>query len=371
MSRAWTSVLRQRHLPDPGLLLAVGGLLLIGVVMVFSASVVRAAVDPGDPYNYLKRQAVFAVLGLAAMYLISRVDYRRWSGLARLGLIVCLVLLVVVLIPGVGVVRNGARRWIGLGPATFQPSEFMKFGIVIYLAHYLSQVRDLKHWRSLIFPFGVMGLTFALIMAEPDMGTSLSIAGTVFVMLFAGGMQLSHLGLLGTAGTIAVTYYAFSEEYRRKRMFTFLNPEHDPLGASYQVLQGLYALASGHLFGVGLGRSRQKFWYLPEPHTDYIFAIIGEELGFLGVGLVLLLFLLFAWRGYRIAAAAPDRFAALLATGITTMITLQAVMNIAVVTSSMPATGIPLPFLSYGGSSLVVTLAGVGILLGISRWAEP
>lgn len=361
---------RQRRAPDPALILVVGGLLLIGIVMVFSASVVRAAVDPGDPYNYLKRQAVFALLGIGAMYLFSRIDYWHWSRWARPALILCLLLLVAVLVPGIGVERNGARRWIGFGPLQFQPSEFMKFGIVIYLAHYLSQVRSLRHWRALILPFALLGATFVLIMAEPDMGTSLSIAGTVFVMLFAGGMELLHMGILGTLGTVAVTFYAFSAEYRRKRLFTFVNPEHDPLGASYQILQGLYALASGHLFGVGLGRSRQKFWYLPEPHTDYIFAIIGEELGFLGAGLVLALFLLFAWRGYRIAAGCPDRFSFLLATGVTTMITLQALMNIAVVTSSMPATGIPLPLISYGGSSLVVTLAGVGILLGISRYAS-
>lgn len=369
MGSGQMAILRQRHGPDPGLLLAVGGLLLIGVVMVFSASVVRAAELGGDPYNYLKRQAAFAALGLGALYVCSRIDYwhwERWAGPALLG---CLGLLAAVLIPGVGVMVNGAQRWIGFGPLQFQPSEFIKFGSVIYLARYLARVRSLQDWRRLVLPFGLLGLIFGLIMAEPDMGTALAIAGTVFILLFAGGMTPGHLLLMGALGTAAVTFYAFSAEYRRRRLFTFLDPGHDPLGASYQVLQGLYALGSGHLFGVGLGMSRQKYWYLPEPHTDYIFAIIGEELGFLGAALVLALFLLFAWRGYRMAAAAPDRFSSLLATGITTMITLQAVMNVAVVTSSMPATGIPLPLISYGGSSLVVTLAGVGILLGVSRYA--
>lgn len=357
-----------RRSGDPALILAVASLLLIGVVMVFSASVARAAAQLGDPFNYLKRQAVFAALGLGAMWLTARVPYPQWRRIARPLLLAGLVLLVLVLIPGIGQVRNEARRWIGFGPLSFQPSEFMKFAIVVFMADYLAGVRSLSRIQSLLVPGAVLGLVFVLIMLEPDMGTALAISGTVFVMLFAAGAEMSHLGGLFVLGGAAATYYAFSAEYRRARILNFLNPERDPLGSSYQVLQGLYALASGHLFGVGLGRSRQKFWYLPEPHTDYIFAIIGEELGFLGAVVTLCLFLLFTWRGLRIAATAPDRFSSLLATGITTMIALQAVMNIAVVTSSMPATGIPLPFLSYGGSSLVVTLAGVGILLGVSRY---
>nr|PZN44769.1 MAG: putative lipid II flippase FtsW [Bacillota bacterium] len=336
--------------------------------MVFSASMARAEDQMGDPFSYLKRQTLFVALGLGVMWLTSRVPYRQWRRLARPLLLVGLVLLILVLIPGIGQVRNEARRWIGFGPASFQPSEFMKFAIVLFMADYLAGVRDFRRLRSLILPGAVLGLVFVLIMLEPDMGTALAIAGTVFVLLFAAGAELWHLAGLSLAGAAAATYYAFSADYRRARILNFLNPERDPLGSSYQVLQGLYALASGHLFGVGVGRSRQKFWYLPEPHTDYIFAIIGEELGFLGALVTLLLFLLFTWRGYRTAAAAPDRFASLLATGITTMIALQAVMNIAVVTASMPATGIPLPFISYGGSSLLVTLAGVGILLGVSRY---
>lgn len=353
---------------DAGVVLAVGALLLLGVVMVFSASAVRAADQFGNPYYYLVRQSAFAALGLVAMSITARIDYRWWRRLAWPILLVCLALLVVVLIPGVGMVVNGARRWIGLGPLSFQPSEFMKFGMVIFVADHLARAGDqVRRWRTLLVPLAVLGLTFGLIMLEPDLGTSLSIAGTVYILLFLGGADLGHLAALAAVGTAAVTYYALSAEYRRDRLLTFLDPQRDPLGDSYQVLQGLYALASGHLWGLGLGRSRQKFWYLPEPHTDYIFAIVGEELGFLGASLVVWLFFLFAWRGYRIAARAPDRFGALLAAGVTTMIVLQALMNIAVVTSSMPATGIPLPLISYGGSSLVVTLAGVGILLGVSR----
>lgn len=213
----------------------------------------------------------------------------------------------------------------------------------------------------------MLGLVFFLIMLEPDLGTALAIAGTVLIMLFTAGVPVSWMAGLGIVGGLGATYYAFSADYRIERLRTFLDPWRDPLGESYQVIQALLGLGSGHLFGVGLGRSRQKFWYLPEPFTDYIFAILGEELGFIGAALVILLFLVFAWRGYRIAAKAPDRFACLLAVGITTMIVLQAAMNMAVVTASIPATGVPLPFLSYGGSSLMVTLAGVGILLSVSR----
>ncbi|BDG60758.1 putative lipid II flippase FtsW [Caldinitratiruptor microaerophilus] len=359
---------RQRRDVDAGLVLAVGALLLLGIVMVFSASVARAAADLGDPFNYLKRQSLFAIGGLAVMWLVARVDYWHWARWSRIVLLVGIALLVVVLIPGVGMGRGDVRRWIGVGPLAFQPSEFMKFAIVVFMADYLARVGRLQSLRELLLPGAILGVVFVLIMLEPDLGTAISIAATVYVMLFAAGARPLHLGSLLAAGAAAATYYAFSADYRRARILNWLNPARDPLKESWQVLQGLYALGSGHLFGVGLGRSRQKYWYLPEPHTDYIFAIIGEELGFLGSLLVILLFLLFAWRGLRIAASAPDRFSCLLATGVTSMITLQAIINVAVVTASIPATGIPLPLLSYGGSALVVTLAGVGILLGVSRY---
>lgn len=360
---------RQRRPLDAGLVLIVAALLGIGVIMVYSASVVRAAYSLGDGMTYLKRQALNGAVGLTAMFIVAHIDYWHWPRWARLALLAGIALLVLVLIPGIGIERNFARRWIGYGPAQFQPSELMKYGFVLYMADYLARKKDnIRTWQGFLGPLPILGVVFVLIMAEPDMGTAMSLAGTVFIMLFIGGANLLHLGGLGLLGAASATYYALSEEYRYDRILNFLNPWRDPQGDSYQVVQGLLALASGGLWGIGLGQSRQKFWYLPEPHTDYIFAIIGEELGYLGAMVVILLFLAFAWRGYRIAASAPDRFSSMLAAGVTTMIIVQALMNIAVVTASMPATGIPLPFLSYGGSSLSVTLAGVGLLLSVSRY---
>jgi cell division protein FtsW len=221
--------------------------------------------------------------------------------------------------------------------------------------------------KGLVPQLGMMLLIFGLILKEPDIGTALAIAGTVFVMLYAAGAKVSHLGSLGLAGVAGIVVAILFEPYRLKRLIAFSNPWADPLDSGYHIIQSLYALGSGGLFGVGLGRSREKFLYLPEPHTDFIFAILGEELGFIGTITVLALFFLFAWRGYKVAMAAPDIFGSMLAAGLTTMIIMQALMNIAVVTASMPVTGIPLPFISFGGSALIFTLAGVGILLNISR----
>lgn len=360
---------RQRHQPDAVLILTVAILLAVGIVMVYSASVVRAQEELGDGLFYLKRQALFAGIGLVAMYACSMIHYWHWARWSKPILIIGIVLLVLVLVPGLGIERNGAQRWLGFGPAPFQPSEFMKFAMVLFVADYMTRRRDkLRTWRGFLPPLPVLGLVLLLIMGQPDMGTAMSVAATVFLMLYIGGVSVLHLGGLGLVGAATAVYYAFSAEYRRERILNFLDPWRDPLGDSYQVIQGLLALASGGLFGVGLGRSRQKFFYLPEPHTDYIFAIIGEELGFLGAAVVVLLFLLFAWRGYLVAVNAPDRFSSLLAAGVTTMIIVQGLMNLAVVTASMPATGIPLPLISSGGSSLVVTLMGVGLLLGVSRY---
>jgi cell division protein FtsW len=359
-----------RKAPDYLLIFIMGLLLLIGVIMVYSASSVRAAEDFGDGFFFLKRQLMWVVIGAAAIWVTMRIPTSFWYRYANLIFVSTLVLLVIVLIPGVGKTVNGAQRWIGVGAFQLQPSEFMKLAMVIWLARYLTEVREgIRKLRGLVWPLGALGLVFGLIMLEPDMGTALAITGTVFLILFVAGMRWGHLIAMGSVGVAGVLGLALSAEYRMKRLLTFLNPEADPLGDGYQPLQSRLALGSGGLFGVGLGRSRQKLYYLPENHTDYIFAILGEELGLLGTLTVLILFGLFAWRGFRIAAVATDRFSSLLALGLTTMVVLQAIMNIAVVTNSIPPTGVPLPFLSYGGSSLLPTMAGVGILLGVSRSA--
>lgn len=355
--------------PDYTLIATVALLLGIGLVMVYTSSVIMAAEDMKNQYHFLQRQAIWAVIGLGAMLVILRIPYQMWARYSRLLMLGTLVLLVLVVIPGIGRNVNGATRWLGAGPLMFQPSEFAKFAFIIFLSDYLARNgrRLDSFFRGLIPPLALLGLVAGLIMLEPDLGTTLTIGGTAFIMLFAAGARIQHLAYIGLMGVGAVTGLAVSAPYRLRRLVSFIDPFADAQDSGYQVVQALLAFGSGGFYGVGLGRSRQKFFYLPERHTDMIFAILGEELGFLGAALVLCLFLTFAWRGYRIAVAAPDRFASLLAVGITSLITLQAMMNIAVATASIPATGIPLPFLSYGGSSLLITLMGVGILLGVSR----
>lgn len=360
----------RRQPPDLGLLFAVLALLGIGVVMVFSSSSVTAMQRYGDPYYFLKRQSIWAALGIGVMAALANLDYWHLRRFARSLFVVHLVLLVLVLVPGIGVVINDARRWIAVGGLQFQPSETAKLAFTLYLAGDISRApeRIVRFWSGLFPYLAMLAVVFGLIMAQPDLGTALSISGTSLVVLFAAGARLSHLSLIAAASLPVVGYLIYVAPYRLRRIFAFLDPFQDPQGYGYQIIQALYALGSGGLFGVGLGRSRQKFFYLPEQHTDFIFAILGEELGYLGGLVIIGLFVLLSWRAFMIALAAPDGFGALLATGIAAMLVVQAVMNIAVVTSTVPMTGIPLPFVSYGGSSLVFTLAGVGILLNVSRY---
>jgi len=279
------------------------------------------------------------------------------------------LLLVLVVIPGIGIVSHGSRRWLGFGPWQFQPSEAAKLALVVFLSWYFSEDRRrARDFLRGIIPFlGLLGLVCGLVMLQPDLGTAVALAGTGFALLFLAGCPLSRLLALGVAAVPVLAALIFSSDYRRQRFLSFLDPWKDPLGSGYHIIQGLYALGSGGLFGVGFTQSRQKFFYLPERHTDFIFAILGEELGFVGALFLLLLFALFAWRGYRVALTAPDAFGALLAAGVTTMIVLQVIVNVGVVTSTLPITGITLPFVSFGGSSLVFSLAGVGLLLNVSR----
>jgi len=362
----------RRRDSDYTLVTVVALLLGIGIVMVYTSSTAVAEAQFENPYHFLQRQVLWALLGLGSMLFFARVPPWTWQRYARVIMVGVVLLLIVVVIPGVGIYRLGARRWLGAGPLTFQPSEFAKFGFVMFLADFLSRDprRVTSFWRGLFPALAALGFVFGLIMLEPDLGTSLTLAGTAFLMLFAAGAELTHLGLIATVGVAGVFALARIDAERWSRLTTYLNPWADPSDSGYQIIQALLAFGSGGLFGVGLGRSRQKFFYLPERHTDMIFAILGEELGFIGSVLVLLLFFAFAWRGYRIAVQAPDRFTSLLAVGVASLIALQAAMNVAVVTASIPATGIPLPFVSSGGSSLLVTLSGVGILLGVSRYTR-
>jgi cell division protein FtsW len=359
--------------PDLILILATLSLLTIGLVMVYSASAIWATYKfDGDSFYFAKRQLLFAGVGIGAMFFIMNVDYWTWRTYAKLLITVCFVLLVAVLIPGIGVARNGSQSWIGVGAFSIQPSEFMKLAMIAFLAKYLSEKQKMitSFKRGLLPSLGIVFLAFGLIMLQPDLGTGTVMIGTCVVMIFISGARVSHFIWLGLAGIAGFIGLVASAPYRIKRITSFLDPWEDPLGSGFQMIQSLYAIGPGGLFGLGLGQSRQKFFYLPEPQTDFIFAIISEELGFIGGTLIILLFALLLWRGIRIALGAPDLYGSLMAVGIIAMVAIQVMINIGVVTGLMPVTGITLPFLSYGGSSLTLMLMAIGVLLNISRYSR-
>lgn len=347
-------------------------LLAIGLIMVYSASAIWADYKFQDSFFFAKRQMLFAGVGIAALFFIMNIDYWTWRTWAKIIIIACFILLILVLIPGIGNVRNGSRSWIGVGAFSIQPSEFMKLAMIAFLAKFLSERQKLiTSFRKGLFPSLLLVFTaFAMIMLQPDLGTGTVMVGTCLVMIFIAGARISHflaLGLLGAAGFAALI---LSAPYRIERITSFLDPWKDPLGSGFQMIQSLYAIGPGGLFGLGLGESRQKFFYLPEPQTDFIFAILAEELGFIGGSFIILLFMLLLWRGIRIALGAPDLYGSFLAVGIIAMIAIQVMINIGVVTGLIPVTGITLPFLSYGGSSLTLMLMAIGVLLNISRYAR-
>lgn len=360
----------KRKPPDFLLFATVMTLITFGLIMVYSSSEVTSFYRHGDSFYFLKKQLLWALIGLGVMTFFMNFDYWKIRKLVWLGLGVSFLLLVLVLIPGIGKTVNGAQRWINLGAFAFQPSEIIKLSLVIFVAHLAAyQGYEIRKFVQGLGPhLVVLALACGLILMQPDLGTAVAAAGTVFVMLFSAGARAKHLVSLGAAGLTAVVIAILLEPYRMKRIFAFMDPYADPLGAGYHIIQSLYALGSGGFFGLGLGESLQKHMYLPEQHTDFIFAVIGEELGFMGAGLVLLLFIMLVWRGLKVAIMAPDTFSSLLAVGLTTMVVLQALVNIGVVTGSLPVTGITLPFISFGGTSLVFALAGIGILLNISRY---
>jgi len=353
----------------PDFLLFASALLLVslGLVMVYSASSVMAMAETGDPLHYVKRQLVGVIVGTVAMLFLMQIDYRIYQRLANVGVALAYLLLVVVLIQGAEI--GGSRRWINLGLVNLQPSELSKLALVNFIAAYAaSRPHDMKRfWRGLVPPLMVTAVFFALIMLEPDFGTAASITGTALIMLFACGARVLHLFGVGAAAVPLLGVMVWREPYRMERILSFRDPWADPMDTGWNIIQSLLAIGTGGLFGLGLGSSRQKFFYLPEQHTDFIFAILSEELGFLGSSVTVLLFFLLAWRGFRIALRAPDLFGCFMAVGITSMIILQAVLNIGVVSGILPVTGVTLPFISFGSSSLVVSLAGVGILLNISK----
>ncbi|MFL5925718.1 MAG: putative lipid II flippase FtsW [Gaiellaceae bacterium] len=358
--------MRRRELDSRLLILVTLALVAFGLVMVYSATSAAAAVGGNDPSYYLKRQGVYAALGIALMMLAQRWDYRRLKALAPMLIFSSLFLLAAVLLIGPAI--NGARRWISLGPAVFQPSELAKLALAVWAAAYLSRrpaPRDLHElWR----PVGALAAVFSvLLILEPDMGTAIALMVMLAGMLVVSGtptrVLASALAIAAALGTIAI----WIEPYRRARFFAFLNPWHDAQGTGFQIVQAMIGMGSGGFFGVGLGQGIQKIFYLPEAHTDMMLANIGEELGLVGVVAVIGAYTLFAYAGLDIALRCNDPFGKRLATGLTVLVCGQAAINMLAVMGSAPLTGIPLPFLSYGGSSLVVLLAAVGILLNIAQ----
>lgn len=343
-------------------------LTLFGIVMVFSASQVTALSEYHDSFYFLKRQVIWVVIGFCLLFLLANIDYRRLRYLSLSFLGVSIALLVAALIPGVSTVAGGASRWLVFGPLGVQPSEVAKLAMVIFCADLLSRRKErLGNLFDLVMPIvPLVGLMALLIVLQPDLGTFVIIAATVFVLLFVAGAKLRHLLLLGLSGLSLVTLLIFSAPYRRARLLSFLNPWGDPMESGFHIIQSLIALGSGRVFGLGLGMSRQKFFYLPAAHTDFIFAIIGEELGLIGTLAVILSFLIITYIGIKIAFRSSSLFGRLMAAGITTLIATQAVINMGAVTGLLPITGVPLPLVSFGGSSLVFTLMGIGILLNIS-----
>jgi cell division protein FtsW len=348
------------------LILVTLALVAFGLVMVYSATSASATVGGSDPVYYLKRQGIYATIGIVLMIVLQRWDYRRLRALSPMLVLVSLGLLAAVLVIGPAI--NGARRWISLGPAVFQPSELAKLALAIWAAGYLARKPAPRDLRELWRPVGALAGVFCLLlMLEPDMGTSIALLVMLTGMLVVAGTPPRVLGAALTIACALGTLAIYLEPYRRARFFAFLHPWHDAQGTSFQLVQAMISMGSGGFFGVGLGQSVGKIFYLPEAHTDMMLAVIGEELGLIGVAGVIAAYAAFAYAGLHVAMRCRDPFGKRLAAGLTTLVAGQAAINIAAVMGVAPLTGIPLPFLSYGGSSLVVLLAGVGILLNIAH----
>jgi cell division protein FtsW len=356
--------------PEYDHLLMISALLLLGLglVMVFSASGVLASDKYHDPAFFLKKQLVYAAVGVGLMFFVRRIPYQTYDRLVYVILFISLVLLILVLIPGIGVRIRSAARWIKLGPLVIQPSEFAKLAIIIFLAYSMARKQEKIRFFSIGFlpHIVVAGIFILLIEKEPDFGTAMALAGITFLMLFVGGTRLTHIFLAVLSASPLVVYVILKNKMRLERVTTFLDPWKYAQESGYQLVHSLYAIGSGGFLGLGIGKSREKLFYLPDSHTDFIFSILAEEVGFIGVLIVFSLFAILIIRGLIISLRAQDNFGAYLAVGLTSLIGLQAAINLAVVSGLMPTKGLSLPFLSYGGSSLVVNMVAIGILLNIS-----
>ncbi len=368
----WSSSGRrsERRSGADGVVLAIVVVLaLVGLVMVYSASAVLAGNRFHDPMYFLKRQIAWLALGFLLLHLASRVDYQVWQKLAYPLLGVALLLLILVLLPSFGVTVKGARRWLRLGVMSVQPAEMAKLVLVVYLAAYLTKKEGRlgEFWSGVFPPLLIVGVAAALIVCQPDLGTVVLIGLVALSMLYLGGARLAHLLGIVLMVLPAAGALVWGSEYRRQRLLTFLAPWDDPLNAGFQVTQSFLAFGSGGIFGVGLGGGKQKLFFLPEVHTDFVLALVGEELGLVGTAAIIVLFAVLVLRGFRIAGRARTPFGRHLAHGVTVLVGFQALVNAGVVTGLLPTKGMTLPLVSYGGSSLVVTLLALGMLLSVSR----
>ena len=336
---------------------------IFGLVMISSSSYVWAEYKFNNPYKYLINQGIFFILSLISMYVVSKIDYKILYKYSKVFILIVIIMLILVIIPGIGTVRNGSRSWFGIGGFGIQPSEFAKLAIIIFASKYLSENKNSR------LPILFLGLfLFVLIMLQPDFGTGMVLIMIVVSLLFISGMKISFFIRIGLLGVIGITILILIAPYRLKRILSFLNPWSDPLGSGFQIIQSLYAIGPGGLFGLGLGNSVQKHFYLPEPQTDFIFAIISEEFGFLGIIIVSILFLTIIISSINIALKSKDLFSKYLVFGITFWISFQTILNLMVVVGLIPVTGVTLPFLSYGGSSLLILYTSIGIILNVSRY---
>ncbi|MGL4739606.1 MAG: putative lipid II flippase FtsW [Sarcina sp.] len=359
---------------DYALLVVILVILSFGVIMVYSASFYKGIIDYSNSSYFFVRQAAFAVIGLIGMYVVSRINYKYYKKLVMIGLAASflMVMITILKIPGMTHSALGATRWLKFGFITVQPSEFVKYAVVLAMAVKLSDMgAEIKSFKKgVLRVLGVAAFFSVLIIVQKNLSIAGVILITAIIMIFAAGAKLKHMGILFSFGATMATLAVLIAPFRMKRIMSFMNPWADPSATGYQIIQSFYALGSGGLFGLGLGESRQKTMYLPEPHNDFIFAIIAEELGLIGCIFLILLFVFFVYRGIVIAITAKDSYGRFLALGITSIIGVQAIINIAVVTGSMPVTGVPLPFMSYGGTALCINLFAMGVLLNISRFCK-
>ena len=347
-------------------------LVLFGAVMVYSSSNIWSEFKTGDPYYFLKHQIVFVLIGMLAIYILRKIDYKIYYKKANWIILICFLLLGLVLIPGIGQIRNGSRSWFGFGSLGIQPSELAKIALIIFVAKYLSNnEKEMASFKKGALPIlAVIFFFFGLIMLQPDFGTGVVIVVTLVGMLFVSNIKLSFFAYLGMSGLLGMVGLIIVAPYRIARIVSFINPWTDPLGSGFQIIQSLYAIGPGGIFGNGFGNSIQKHFYLPEPQTDFIFAIISEEFGFMGIVILGTLYLMLFYQVIKIAFNTSDLFGKYLSFGLIFGIMFQTVLNISVVIGLVPVTGVTLPFFSYGGSSLLVSMASIGIILNISRFVK-